>query len=73
VCSRLREGSIGPWVDGPETARVQGSVYHVMTKGYEDALRAYETDNYEAVRCSIEMEGMVVQGYTFRFVCEIDS
>jgi len=44
-----------------------------MTKGYEDALRAYETDNYEAVRCSIEMEGMVVQGYTFRFVCEIDS
>jgi hypothetical protein len=32
-----------------------------MTKGYEDALRAYETDNYEAVRCSIEMEGMVAK------------
>lgn len=60
-------------VDGPETARVQESAYHVMTKGHEDALRAYETDNYEVVRCSIEMEGMVVQGCTFRFVGEIDN
>jgi hypothetical protein len=59
-------------VDGPESARVQGSAFRVMTKEHEVALRYYETDNYEVVRCVIEFEGRTVQGCTFRFVGEID-
>lgn len=39
-----------------------------MSKEQEDALRAYETEKYEVVRCRIEMEGgEVVMGCTFRF------
>lgn len=60
-------------VDGPESARVQGSAFQVMTKGQEDALRPYETDKYEVVRCLMEFDGKVVEGCTFRCVGETDS
>jgi hypothetical protein len=44
-----------------------------MSKEYEDALRGYETDNYEVVRCTISIEGgKMVKGCTFRFVGTID-
>jgi hypothetical protein len=58
-------------VDGPENATVQGLAYQVMTREHEDALRTYETDKYEVVRCGIEIEGRWVQGCTFRFVEKI--
>jgi len=34
---------------------VEGSAYLVKTREEEDALRYYETDRYEAVRCGIEL------------------
>jgi hypothetical protein len=60
-------------VDGPQNARVDGSAYRVMTRGHENALRAYEIGNYEVVRCGIEIEGRLVIGCTFRFVGKIDN
>lgn len=59
-------------VDGPEMSRVKGSAYQVMSEEHEDALRKYETESYEVVRCLIEMDSITVQGCTFRFVREID-
>ena len=45
-----------------------GSAYQVSSKEHEDALRIYETENYEVVRCMIAMADEVVHGLTFRFV-----
>ena len=55
-------------VDGPANACVEGFAYCVLTKEHEDALRSYETDNYEVVRCTISFKDGEVQGCTFRFV-----
>lgn len=60
-------------VDGPERAKVVGKAFLVTNQGYEDALRQYETDNYEVVRCTISMEGGTkVEGCTFRFIGDVD-
>jgi hypothetical protein len=58
-------------VHGPSSV-VQGCAYWVKTKAQEDALRVYETENYDVVRCSITMKvsGLVVPGLTFRFAAE---
>ncbi|EPE26762.1 hypothetical protein GLAREA_02676 [Glarea lozoyensis ATCC 20868] len=65
------QGKYNALVDGQQ--RIQGSAYHVRTKDHEDALRKYETEAYEVVRCSIDLEdGSVVQGCTFRFTGEVD-
>ncbi|KAL2018406.1 hypothetical protein VTK56DRAFT_884 [Thermocarpiscus australiensis] len=48
---------------------VEGSAFLVRRADQEDALRCYETDKYEVVRCVIEMaDGTAVRGLTFRFV-----
>ena len=57
-------------VDGSDTARVKGWAYRVETEGIEDALRFYETEKYEVVRCIIEMNGGEIKGCTFRFIHE---
>ncbi|KAB2573133.1 Aig2-like protein [Lasiodiplodia theobromae] len=69
----VRGGAVRTWggkykalVDGTE--RIDGWTYEVVSKEQEDALRAYETEKYEVVRCGIEMEGgEEVMGCTFRF------
>jgi Gamma-glutamyl cyclotransferase, AIG2-like len=57
-------------VDGPETARIDGWAFHVVSREYEDALRLHYTEAYEIVRCSITVEDrsdLVVKGLVFRF------
>lgn len=50
------------------TEKINGWAYEVVSREQEDALRAYETEKYEVVRCRIEMEsGDEVMGCTFRF------
>jgi len=59
-------------VDGPEDAYVDRFAYSVTSESFWDVLRAYETDNYEVVRCTIEMDGGTVRDCTFRSVGDID-
>jgi hypothetical protein len=59
--------------DGPPNACVEGSAYEVTSKEHEDALRPYETYNYEVVRCTISMAGRQVQGCTFRSAGALDT
>ena len=51
-------------------AAVEGSAFLVRTAAEEDALRCYETDRYEVVRCTMEMldDGTSVMGLSFHFV-----
>jgi hypothetical protein len=51
---------------------VRGWAYQVTCVEREDALRYYETDRYEVVRCAITMDytGENVLGLTFRFIGE---
>lgn len=65
-------GKYNALLNGPETSRIEGSAYQVASEEDEDALREYETNAYEVVKCSIVMNGCVVDGRTFRFVGEID-
>lgn len=76
----IRGGVLKTWageykalVDGPANACVEGFAYCVLTKEHEDALRSYETDNYEVVRCTILFRDGEVQGCTFRFVSTTDT
>ncbi|KAE9377229.1 hypothetical protein N431DRAFT_542612 [Stipitochalara longipes BDJ] len=59
-------------LNGPDNGKVQGCAFQVLTKELEDALRIYETRNYEVVRCVIEFDQKIVQGCTFRFVGHVD-
>lgn len=63
-------GTYNALVDGPDTTCVDGWAYLVVMEEHEEALRCYETENYEIVRCSIVMKDTsdVVKGLTFRFV-----
>ncbi|KAL8731339.1 MAG: hypothetical protein Q9181_004336 [Wetmoreana brouardii] len=54
-------------VDGAETDIVHGSAYEVTSEEQEEALRRYETEHYEVVRCIITMPNQTIQGLTFRF------
>lgn len=74
IPARIFRGLIKTWsckykalVDGASTDFINGSAYEVTSKEREDALRLYETENYEVVRCSIAMASRTVQGLTFRF------
>jgi hypothetical protein len=77
----VRGGKIETWgagkykalINGPTTNVIKGSAYQVVSEEDEDALRRYETDQYEVVRCSIEMNNTIVEGCTFRFIGETDS
>jgi hypothetical protein len=53
---------------------VRGWAYQVTSAEREDALRYYETDQYEVVRCAITMDytGESVLGLTFRFIGQLD-
>jgi hypothetical protein len=76
----VRGGKIETWgagkykalTNGPTTNVITGSAYQVVSEEDEDALRRYETDQYEVVRCSIEMNNTIVEGCTFRFIGETD-
>lgn len=57
-------------VDGAATDRVSGFAYKVTTREREEALRIYETEVYEVVRCAITIKGEegIVRGLSFRFI-----
>ncbi|CEN61116.1 hypothetical protein ASPCAL07780 [Aspergillus calidoustus] len=65
---RIWGGTRKALVDGVGTVR--GWAYLVTCAENEEALRHYETDRYEVVRCSITIEstGQTVLGLTFRFI-----
>jgi hypothetical protein len=79
-CASVSRGILATWggkykalLDGDVNSQVNGSAYLVMSKEDEDALRAYETDNYEVVRCTITMKEEKAHGCTFRFVGTPDT
>ena len=58
-------------VDAPpgHVPEVSGCAFCVWDQEEEAALRRYETDHYEVVRCEMEVAGMgLVRGLVFRFV-----
>ena len=56
-------------VDAGDKDIVTGVAYEVLNAEQEEALRAYETHQYELVRCNINFDdGRTVPGLTFRFV-----
>ncbi|KAJ4304601.1 hypothetical protein N0V90_000127 [Kalmusia sp. IMI 367209] len=75
----VRKGRTRKWgpylalVDGTEEDCVRGCVYEVQCEEHEYALRDYEGDNYEVVRCEIDKGGEVVPGLTFRFCGDEES
>lgn len=79
----VRSGKLRTWggkyralVDAEKDAIVDGVAFEVMLKAQEDALRDYETNKYEVVRCKIRFKGRVVpevKGLTFRFVGVVDE
>ncbi|XMA20861.1 hypothetical protein WAI453_013652 [Rhynchosporium graminicola] len=50
-------GKYNALINGSEDSRIDGWAYMVISEEYEDALRKYETEAYEVVKCEIEMEG----------------
>ncbi|PLB48233.1 hypothetical protein P170DRAFT_437899 [Aspergillus steynii IBT 23096] len=67
---RMWGGKYKALIDGAESAVVEGWAYEIMSEEEEDQLRYYETDQYEVVRCEIDMmnwEGGRIKGLTFRF------
>ncbi|KAK3370588.1 hypothetical protein B0H63DRAFT_564709 [Podospora didyma] len=90
LSARIREGVLKVWggkckalVNAPAAATagcredfvVDGSAFLVKSGHQEEALRRYETDQYEVVRCEIEFRGgeppvETVCGLSFRFVGE---
>ena len=69
----VKGGKIMKWgqyralVDGTQEDEVRGCVFVVETKEQEDALCMYKGENYEVVRCKIEMGEEKIDGLTFRF------
>ncbi|KAF5017106.1 hypothetical protein F66182_11013 [Fusarium sp. NRRL 66182] len=58
--------------DASRAGLVHGQAFLVHTRQQEECLRAYETNVYEVVRCTIEKEsGESVNGLTFRFVADM--
>ncbi|XDG00434.1 hypothetical protein ABKA04_000049 [Annulohypoxylon sp. FPYF3050] len=62
-------------VNAPDRSQeVHGQAFLVQDKEQEEALQLYETDNYEVVRCEIQLGGRDrVRGLTFRFVGDVDE
>lgn len=76
VSAKIR-GTLGAWAGKYLAVKdsvqgtgdlVQGRAFRVESQDQEDVLRYYETDNYEVVRCEIEMAEGTVRGLTFRFI-----
>ena len=53
-------------VDAPGEV-VFGTAFLAKSREQEDALRFYETDMYEVVRCQITIQSEMLDGLTFRF------
>ncbi|KIW13922.1 hypothetical protein PV08_06703 [Exophiala spinifera] len=73
IPARVSGGRVRTWagrykalVDAPGEI-VSGSAFLVQSRPEEDALRFYETDKYEVVRCKITTQSEVLDGLTFRF------
>lgn len=74
----VRGGRLTTWggkykalVDEPTGGFVYGWAYLVKNAADEQALRVYDTANYEVVRCLIRFEdGPDIYGLTFRFVVQ---
>jgi hypothetical protein len=75
--ARITGGALLVWggkylalVDATERSTVEGYAFLVLSSEQEDALRCYETDQYEVVRCEIRMldNDTAVKGLTFRFI-----
>ena len=64
---RTWAGKYKALVDASMERRVYGSAFLVTSCKQEDALRFYETDMYDVVRCRIFTEDGTVNGLTFRF------
>ena len=54
--------------DSASASACIGWAYEVQCPEHEEALRIYETERYQVVRCTIEMWEQSVGGLTFRFV-----
>ncbi|KAJ8128815.1 hypothetical protein O1611_g4816 [Lasiodiplodia mahajangana] len=54
-------------VDSPGGV-VHGNAFLVQNRDQEEALRCYETERYEVVRCELNIGPQKVRGLTFRFV-----
>ncbi|KAI0192828.1 hypothetical protein F4808DRAFT_442630 [Astrocystis sublimbata] len=73
----IRGGLLTTWagkykalIDMPG-GHVRGSAFLVQSQDEEDALRCYETDKYEVVRCDILFEGKTHGGLTFRYTSNL--
>jgi hypothetical protein len=80
VPALVEGGQIRTWggkykalVEASRENKVSGSAFLVQSREQEDALRFYETDKYEVVRCRILTEDGPLQGLTFRFSGTVDS
>lgn len=74
IPARVTGGLVKTWagkyralVDGPSDAVIQGRAFLVENQEWETSLRCFETDEYEVVRCNIDMGDIVVRGLTFRY------
>ena len=74
--ANISGGRLGTWagrykalLDADSRGTVEGSAYLVESMEDEDALRCYETDRYEVVRCQIKLPDARkrVKGLTFRY------
>ncbi|KAI0114544.1 hypothetical protein GGR51DRAFT_450234 [Nemania sp. FL0031] len=54
-------------VDSPGSV-VNGHAFLIQSQDQEEALRCYETDKYEVVRCELNLGSEKVRGLTFRFI-----
>ncbi|KAI1615620.1 hypothetical protein EDD37DRAFT_497627 [Exophiala viscosa] len=64
---RTWAGKYKALVDAPMENQVFGSAFLVTSREQEEALRFYETDKYDVVRCRIVTEDDTLDGLTFRF------
>ncbi|KAI4114568.1 MAG: hypothetical protein LQ338_007986, partial [Usnochroma carphineum] len=75
VEAKVEGGEVKSWggkykalVDGHSDVSVPGWAYLVESSEHEEALRWYETDKYEVVRCTVTLgDGRRIGGLTFRF------
>lgn len=64
---RTWAGKYNALVDASPCSRVLGSAFLVESRQQEDALRFYQTDKYEVVRCRLHTPKGILDGLTFRF------
>lgn len=60
-------GKYNAIIDGPASSAIDGWAYRVLSDEDESILRFHESENYEVVRCNIQLAGGEVKGLTFRY------